>query len=134
MLASDELPAAVDASNRFRDLPIPQFWDGAKSLGREVARSIGSPEWTAWDIYLFYPPGAEWTNTGLPAPEGALAQVYDVVVGTKGTLPALADQSRLPEKMRSRVDIVGEQADLEKLLTLVAEPFAKKYSNTGLPR
>jgi hypothetical protein len=32
MLDADELPAAVEGSARFRDLPVPQFWDGTQKL------------------------------------------------------------------------------------------------------
>ena len=128
MLDADELPTAGSASARFRDLAVPQFWDGEQKLGKEVARSVGAPKWTAWDIYLFYAPGAEWTEQGLPAPEAALAQAGGVVVGTSGTMPPLADQSRLPKNMRGHAEVVGEQANLEELLKRVAEPFAKRYT------
>ena len=127
MLDGDELPAAVEASVRFHGRPVPQFWDGAKKLGQEVGRSIGAPEWTAWDVYLFYPPGAEWTEDGLPPPAAALAQAGGVVVGTRGTLPPAGDQSRVPKRMLGRVDVVGEQSNLEDLLRQVAEPFARRY-------
>jgi hypothetical protein len=131
MLDGDELPAAAEASERFHDLPVPQFWDGESKLGKEVGRSIGAPGWTAWDIYLVYPPGAEWTDQGLPPPEAALAQAGGVVVGTIGTLPPVADQSHLPKRMGGRAEVVGEQANLEALLTQVAEPFAKRYGVAG---
>jgi hypothetical protein len=127
MLDGDELPGAVEASARFHGRPVPQFWDGAKKLGHEVGRSIGAPEWTAWDVYLFYPPGAEWTEDGLPPPAVALAQAGGVVVGTRGTLPPAGDQSRVPKRMIGRVDVVGEQSNLEALLRQVAEPFARRY-------
>jgi hypothetical protein len=125
MLDGDELPAAIEASARFRDVGVPQFWDGAHALGREVARSLGAPGWTAWDIYLFYPPGAEWTDRGLPPPEAALAQAGGVVVGTPGSLPPAADQSRLPAKLRGRAIVVGEQADLDALLAKVARTYLR---------
>ena len=128
MLDGDELAAAVAASERFRNPPVSQFWDGDAKLGKEVARSVGAPGWTAWDIYLFYPPGAEWTDQGLPAPDAALAQAGGVVVGTKGTLPPAGDQSRLPKRMTGQADVVGEQANIEALLTQVAEPLAKRYA------
>ena len=131
MLDGDEQPSAVKASEAFRDRAIPQFWDGDKKLGHEVARSLGAEGWTAWDIYLFYPPGAEWTDKGMPAPEAALAQAGGVVIGTKGLLPA-GDASRLPKRLRERlgdrIDVVGEQSDLEVLLSRVAVPFAKRYA------
>jgi hypothetical protein len=84
MLDADELPSALTASAAFRDVAVPQFWDGGKLFGDEVARSLGASGWTAWDIYLFYPPGAEWTDAGIPAPEAALAQAGGVLVGSKG--------------------------------------------------
>ena len=127
MLDADELPAAVEASARL-DRPVPQFWDGTKKLGHEVGRSIGAPDWTAWDVYLFYPPGAEWTDQGLPPPEAALAQAGGVVVGTIGTLPPVGDQSRVPKRMTGRAVAVGEQSNVEALLTQVAEAFAKRYA------
>jgi hypothetical protein len=127
MLDDDELPAAIEAGARFRDRPVRQFWDGTKKLGHEVGRSIGAPDWTAWDVYLFYPPGAVWDDHGLPAPYAALAQAGGVVVGTKGTLPAVGDQSRVPKSMSGRADAVGDMANLEALLTQVAEPFARRY-------
>jgi hypothetical protein len=130
MLDGDELPAAIDESAKFRDLPVPQFWDGAQKLGKEVARSVGAPEWTAWDVYLFYPPGVEWTDQGLPAPEAALAQAGGVVVGTPGSLPPTADQSRLPKRMRGSAVVVGEQPDLENLLAKVSADFAKRHPSS----
>ena len=120
---------AVEASASFRNRPVAQFWDASGKLGREVGRSVGMPNWTAWDVYLFYPVGAEWTDRGLPPPEAALAQAGGVIVGTKGALPPVGDQARVPNRMQGRVDVVGEQADLESLLARVAEPFAKRHSN-----
>jgi hypothetical protein len=131
MLDADELPAAEEASLRFRDLPVLQFWDGSQKLGKEIGRSVGADEWTAWDIYLFYPPGAEWADVGLPAPAAALAQAGGVVVGTKGTLPSAGDQTRLPKPMRGHADVVGEQSNLDALLAQVAEPFARRYSGNA---
>ena len=68
-----------------------------------------------------------------PAPRAGLAQAGGVVVGTKGTLPPIGDQSRLPKTMIGRADVVGEQANLEAVLTQVAEPFAKRYAPQKTP-
>src|SRR5262249_11728396 len=120
MVDGDDVTAADEASARFRDLAVPQFWDGSKKLGAEVGRSFGVDGWTAWDVSLFSPPGTEWTDAGLPAPEAALAQSAGVVVGAKGTLHPAGDQSPLPKRFHHRADVVGEQSDLESLLTRVA--------------
>ncbi len=128
MLARDELPEAEKASEAFRDHPIPEFWDGDKKYGNEVARSLGADGWVAWDIYLFYPPGVEWTDKGMPKPEAALAQAGGVVIATKGTLPAVQLEEHIPKRLRDGVDVVGPQSDIEDLLARVATPFAHRYA------
>jgi hypothetical protein len=128
MLEEDSLAAADEAALPFRDRQIPQFWDAGQKLGKEVALSVGVPERIAWDIYLFYPRGVEWRAGDPPRPEVALAQVGGVVVASKGTLPPLGDQTRLPKDMSDKADVVGEQSNLEALLTQVAEGFARRHS------
>jgi hypothetical protein len=128
MLDSDELPDAEKASEAFRDHPITQFWDGDTKYGNEIARSLGADHWVAWDIYLFYPPGAAWTDKGMPKPEAALAQAGGVVIGTKGTLPAVQLDGHIPNQLRDGVDVVGPQSDIEGLLARVATPFAQRYA------
>jgi hypothetical protein len=131
MMESDDLPAARDMAAHFADVSVPQFWDGELLLGREVSRSLAiEPERPAWDIYLFYPPGAEWTDGGLPPPAKAIAQSRGVVIGSKGTLPPKGDQSRLAEWYQGRADVVGEPAELAELLTAIAVPFVE----VGRPR
>ena len=123
MLDSDERPAADHASEAFADRAIPQFWDGNQAMGKEVARSLGQPDWTAWDIYLFYPPGVAWLDAGLPPAQAMLAQAGGVVVANKGTLPAVELDADLSPKVRTRVDIVGPQTQLDSLLARVAAAF-----------
>jgi len=111
----------------FADVPVPQFWDGKKRLGLEVSRSFGiEPDRAAWDIYLFYPPEAEWTDAGLPPAEQAISQSMSVVIGMKGTLPPRGDQSRVPEWGKGYVDVVGEQSELGTLLAQIALPYVER--------
>lgn len=120
MLDSDERPAAEKMTSSYADRPIPQFWDGEHLLGLEVNRSLGiAREGAAWDIYLFYPPEAEWTDAGLPPPVKVLAQAGGGVIGGKGTLPPNGDQSLVPTWAEGRADVVGEPAELAALLTQV---------------
>lgn len=128
MLHSDERAYAEKMASTYADKPVPQFWDGERLLGREVNRSLGLPaEREAWDIYLFYPPGAEWTDSGLPPPAKVIAQAGGVVIGAKGTLPPKGDQSRLPDWANDRADVVGEEAELGAVLTAIAVPFVDEH-------
>jgi hypothetical protein len=45
----------------------------------------------------------------------------------------LGDQARVPQSMSGRVDVVGEQANLETLLARLAEPFARRYVRPKIP-
>lgn len=128
MLDGDDRASAVEMTSAFADNPIPQFWDGERLLGLEVSRSLGiEPDRAAWDIYLFYPPEAEWTDAGLPPPEKVIAQSMGVVIGAKGTLPPKGDQSRAPKWAAGRVDVVGEQSELASLLTAIVVPFVEQH-------
>lgn len=128
MVDGDDRSSAEDMTSTFGDKPIPQFWDGELLLGKEVSRSIGiEPERAAWDIYLFYPPDAEWTDAGLPPPAKVIAQSMGVVVGAKGTLPPKGDQSRLAKWYEGRADVVGEQSELAELLSAIAVPFVEQH-------
>lgn len=124
MLDSDELPSAERISSMYADTGAPQFWDGQQLLGKEVTRSLGlDPDHVAWDIYLFYPPDAEWTDAGLPPPAKAIAQSRGLVIGAKGTLPPKGDQSMVPPWYEGRADVVGRPRELGDLLTAIAVPF-----------
>lgn len=128
MLDGDDRDAAVGMTSTYADKPIPQFWDGERLLGFEVSRSLGiATDHASWDIYLFYPPEAEWTDAGLPPPEKVIMQAMGVVVGAKGSLPPKGDQSRLPKWAEGRADVVGEQPELGQLLTAIVVPFVEKY-------
>jgi hypothetical protein len=128
MLDSDDRDSAAKMTSTYADKPIPQFWDGERLLGFEVSRSLGiEVDKASWDIYLFYPPGAEWTDAGLPLPEKVIAQAMGVVIGTKGSLPPKGDQSRVPTWAEGRADVVGEQSELAALLTTIVVPFVERY-------
>lgn len=128
MLESDDRDSAVAMTSTYADKPIPQFWDGERLLGFEVSRSLGiETDKASWDIYLFYPPDAEWTDAGLPPPEKVIVQAMGVVIGAKGSLPPKGDQSRVPKWAEGRADVVGEQSELASLLTAIVVPFTERY-------
>jgi hypothetical protein len=122
MLESDDRDAAAAMTSSYAGTPIPQFWDGDKLLGAEVSKSLGiDPAHISWDIYLFYPADAEWTDAGLPAPTKVIAQAANAVIGSPGTLPPRGDQSRIPAWVQGRAVVVGEQRELAALLGQLVE-------------
>lgn len=125
ILESDARAAAIESSEMFRGIDVPQFWDGEQRLGREIARGLEVDGWVAWDIYLFYAPGAVWTDAGPPRPQAVLAQAPGGVVAAKGLLPAKGEASELPPGLRDRVDVVGTPAELPELLSEVAAKFGR---------
>ncbi|HEU0031509.1 MAG TPA: hypothetical protein VFQ53_12810 [Kofleriaceae bacterium] len=128
MLDADEAGEVPYASASVR--VSPQYFDGGKLVGDGLAKAIGSDE-TVWDAFLFYPPGARSTADGLPAPEAAIVQTNGVVVGTPNTLPALADQSKLPPALRGKLAVIGSQDRIEQILGDVARRFVQR---TRAPR
>jgi hypothetical protein len=107
MLPSDDRAAADQAAALFAGAAVTQLWDAEQRLGLEVARSFGVADRPAWDVYLFYRPGAEWTDAGLPRADRAIAQ------------------SRMAGWGRGLVDVVGDQRELGALLARIALAYAR---------
>lgn len=45
---------------------VEQFYDPKDVTGGLIAHGLGASGGTAWDIYLFYPPGARWEAAAAP--------------------------------------------------------------------
>ena len=60
MLPGDSESSAKESARIFRDHRVRQFYDPNQYAGRAIAERVGWRGRVAWDIYLFYPPGAEW--------------------------------------------------------------------------
>ncbi len=78
MLENDYEATAQQAAARFaRDARVRHFHDPRRLAGRAIAASLGAPEdQVAWDIYLFYRPGSQWTK-GPPTPAHWAHQLAD---------------------------------------------------------
>ncbi len=129
MMDADEVEAAKRTASRIFPAVTRQYWDGQRKLGLEISKTLGTPNQPAWDIYLFYPPGVEWTDTEMPLPEKVLVQAGGVVVAAMGTLPAIADQSELLPELTGKAQVVGAQKDIVALLSQVAVPFAEAHAS-----
>ena len=107
----------------------PQFFDGEMRVGASLAK-VFALEQPVWDSFFFYAPDAVFAEDGLPMPALALAQEGGVVIGTPNfrinSLPAQADQSRLPPALVGKAIVVGEQVDFETILRRTAKAFVER--------
>ena len=88
MMSTDTFEASQKAIKKFKDGRVMQFFDPQRQAGRAFAESLGCSGKVAWDMYLFYPPGAEWRELP-PPPVIFMHQLRD----------SWANQSRLFEKI-----------------------------------
>lgn len=77
MLAGDNAETASISAKIFEDSQARQFHDPNHLLGKAIAESFGAENAIAWDIYLFYDKGSEWTED-LPVPLDWAHQLDDL--------------------------------------------------------
>ena len=75
-LADDSEQTAQKAAVMFKDHRVAHFYDSNQSSGKVIANRLGWTGQVAWDIYLFYEAGVEWTNTA-PLPAYWMHQLKD---------------------------------------------------------
>jgi hypothetical protein len=75
-LSGDSVQTAKKAAQMFNDPRVAQFYDPKQSSGKAIANQLGWTGQVAWDIYLFFETGAEWTNT-VPKPAYWMHQLKD---------------------------------------------------------
>ena len=59
MVMTDFERTVTNATKQFPDERVVHYWDGEKKLG-EAYKPVLELEQTVWDVYLLYPPDAEW--------------------------------------------------------------------------
>ena len=74
MLPGDSETTAREKAVRFNNPRVHQFWDPNQLSGKAIAEALGYKGRVAWDIYLFYEPGSEWT-VHPPEPAGWMHQI-----------------------------------------------------------
>jgi copper chaperone CopZ len=74
MLPSDSVDVAGAQAATFVDPRVVQQWDGEKAFGTLLSKTLRL-ERTAWDVYLLYAPGVEWTGNEPPKPSFRMHQL-----------------------------------------------------------
>lgn len=67
MLPSDSKETAGAQAASFVDQRLIQRWDGDRSSGNLLAKTLAL-RGAAWDVYLLYAPGVKWTGDQPPVP------------------------------------------------------------------
>ena len=67
MLPSDSKETAGAQAASFVDQRLVQQWDGDRSSGNLMAKTLAL-KGSAWDVYLLYAPGVKWAGDQPPAP------------------------------------------------------------------
>jgi hypothetical protein len=78
MLPSDSRGAAEEMAQQTRGLPVQHWWEPEQRLAELVGASVPiAPAEVAWDIYLVYDAGAEFSGAA-PAPADWVHQLAGV--------------------------------------------------------
>jgi hypothetical protein len=76
VLERDDLLAAREATQLLSDVRVRHYWDGQRTLGYPLARTLRLKESElAWDVYLLYGREALWKGGTLPAPKEWMHQL-----------------------------------------------------------
>ena len=67
MLREDSSEMAEKQAQDLCDSRVAHFWDPDRRTG-DLSSETLELKWTAWDIYLVYPPGVMWTGANPPKP------------------------------------------------------------------
>lgn len=98
MLADDGLSTAALQAGSWYERRVDQWWDAEQDMSRRFRRVLGL-HGPAWDVYLLYPRGVQWTGELPPTPAFWMHQ-----------LPELAtDENHLLNRDRDRL---GRKLDL----------------------
>lgn len=76
MKPEDNHKAAQNAMQQFYDPRVTQFYDPFQASGKLIAKDLPLNADIAWDIYLFYQKGMEWTDR-IPLPVDWMHQLRD---------------------------------------------------------
>lgn len=100
MLEGDDEDAAKKQSSTLEGERVAQVWDSLRQMGDLVAESLALTK-TAWDIYLLFPPEANWEKEVPPPPAFWMHQLspdYGI-----GDAPAL-DPEMLSQEIKKHLE------------------------------
>jgi hypothetical protein len=101
MLEGDNLSAAEQQADVWRDERVHQWWDRDKEMSRLWKQSLGLRE-PAWDVYLLYPAGIRWDTEVPPSPDFWMHQLSGPIATEDRLLSR--DPSRLGRELAALLE------------------------------
>lgn len=94
ILRTDNLRGARKATTILPDPRVDHYWIGGHEMGEAFRPALGLKEELAWDVYLVYPPGVEWTGARPPKPTYYVHQLHELPESRYLNATTLAKQVR----------------------------------------
>ena len=76
---TDTSEAALKQSKGMKDPRMTHFWIGNRDMAKLFQKPMGMTKRLAWDLYMVYPPKAEWENSP-PTPSYYMHQLGKTVL------------------------------------------------------
>jgi hypothetical protein len=102
MLATDNRSAAAVQADSWREPRVDQGWDAEQVMSQHFRRVLGLPV-PAWDVYLLYPQGVQWTGELPPDPAFWMHQLPELAADEHHFL------SRDQERLGRELDLLLEE-------------------------
>lgn len=102
ILRTDNLRGARKATTILPDPRVRHYWINGQEVGEAFQSPLGMNDGVAWDVYLVYPPGVEWTGTRPPNPSYFMHQLRELPATRHLDATTLAAQLRkaIPDPAR----------------------------------
>ena len=97
---SAELKHAQRAARLLTGSSVQNFWDESGNTGWALKDTLGLEEY-AWDVWLTYSQGQQWTDAGPPKPDAWSHQLGDI------SIAPFLDPKAFASDVRTRVEKIG---------------------------
>jgi len=94
ILRTDNLRGARKATTILPDSRVRHYWIEGQEVGEMFKPALGLRDEVAWDVYLVYPAGVEWTANGPPKPSYFMHQLHELPSARRLDATKLAAQVR----------------------------------------
>ena len=94
ILRTDDLRGARKATMILPDPRVHHYWIDGQEIGEAFQSPLGLDDAVAWDVYLVYPPGVEWTGTRPPDPSYFMHQLRELPADRRLDAARLAGEIR----------------------------------------